>query len=661
MKKSLTLVLALVLVMSLMIIDGIQTSSAASAGFIYRSGRNFMLNGNKFYFMGDNLYYLGMTDSGSVDSKTAAAAGKGVKVMRFWAYSNGTSNSIQPSLGSWNETALRQLDYAVKKCKDNGIYVLLTVSNYWNDYNGGQWYVDQVLGSGQAFSNFYTNSSVKQALKNYINMLVNRTNYYTGVQYKNESAIFAWELMNEPRCPSDTSGTTLYNWVNEMSTYFKNVDSNHLVGVGEEGWKTSDNSNGCDFTRNTGATNIDMGSIHLYPDTWGESLSWCDSFIDDRASSAHNTDGKPLVVGEFGRLSGDGDRDTVYTEWTNRFSSDDIDGAAPWQMETNTAGDWDFAFTSSTATIMQNFANSQAGKCGSGGATPTPGPTPTPSSNLALNKPATASSVEKAGEEANLAFDGNTSTRWGSAYSDPQWIYVDLGATYSIGRVKLTWEAAYAISYKIQVSSDASNWTDAYSTTSGDGGVDDITFTAKSGRYVRMYGTQRYNSNWGYSLYEFEVYQASGATPTPTPTPSGSRNLCLNRTTCDASGYITGEDPYKAFDGSVSNDSKWCYDSSGAKYLRIDLGQTYSITRWVVGHAGAGGETIDYNTKDFQFQQSSDNTNWTVVDSVNGNTANVTDRNVTAFTSRYLKLYITTPTQNGNTAARIYEFEVWGN
>jgi chitinase len=116
--------------------------------------------------------------------------------------------------------------------------------------------------------------------------------------------------------------------------------------------------------------------------------------------------------------------------------------------------------------------------------------------------------------------DGSTSTRWSSAYSDPQWLQVDLGATNTIGRVVLRWEAAYGKSYQIQTSNDATNWTNIYSTTAGDGGVDDITVSG-SGRYVRMYGTVR-ATTWGYSLWELEVY-ASGSGPTSTPGPTATK------------------------------------------------------------------------------------------------------------------------------------------
>jgi hypothetical protein len=124
--------------------------------------------------------------------------------------------------------------------------------------------------------------------------------------------------------------------------------------------------------------------------------------------------------------------------------------------------------------------------------------------NLALNQPTTASSTENAGTPAANATDGNTATRWSSAFSDPQWLQVDLGATHTINQVVLAWETAYGKAYQIQVSPDAVNWTTIYSTTAGPGGTETLNVTG-TGRYVRMYGTQR-GTQYGYSLWEFQVH-----------------------------------------------------------------------------------------------------------------------------------------------------------
>lgn len=130
-------------------------------------------------------------------------------------------------------------------------------------------------------------------------------------------------------------------------------------------------------------------------------------------------------------------------------------------------------------------------------------PVSVPPDNLALGKPVVASSVADDSPAAN-AVDGDVNTRWSSAYSDNEWIYVDLGSVKHLTGVKLSWEAAFGKSYKIQVSNDASSWTDVYSTTSSVGGIEQISFVA-SGRYVRMLGVQR-ATTYGYSLWEFEVY-----------------------------------------------------------------------------------------------------------------------------------------------------------
>ena len=101
--------------------------------------------------------------------------------------------------------------------------------------------------------------------------------------------------------------------------------------------------------------------------------------------------------------------------------------------------------------------------------------------------------------------DGNLSTRWSSEFSDPQWMYVNLGQSYDVARVVLRWETAYGADYLLQISNDASTWTTMRTVTNGVGGVDDLTGLSGSGRYVRMYGTRR-GTQWGYSLWEFEVY-----------------------------------------------------------------------------------------------------------------------------------------------------------
>jgi beta-glucanase (GH16 family) len=152
--------------------------------------------------------------------------------------------------------------------------------------------------------------------------------------------------------------------------------------------------------------------------------------------------------------------------------------------------------------------------------------TTVPSANLALNKPVMTSSNESAAYPGSNAVDGNYTTRWSSAFSDPQWIYVDLQAYVNVNRVKLTWENAYATSFEIDVSPDATNWTSIYSTTTGTGGTNNLTGLSGTGRYVRMYGTVR-KTIYGYSLWEFEVY-GNIFVPTNLTATAGNQQVTLS-------------------------------------------------------------------------------------------------------------------------------------
>jgi acyl-homoserine lactone acylase PvdQ len=125
-------------------------------------------------------------------------------------------------------------------------------------------------------------------------------------------------------------------------------------------------------------------------------------------------------------------------------------------------------------------------------------------SNLALGRPTSASSTQIF-FATGAAVDGDRSTRWSSGWSDNQWIRVDLGTARPVGRVILRWEAAYATSYRIEVSTDGSTWRSVWSTDAGDGDVDNDAFAVTTARYVRMFGVRRATS-YGFSLWELEVY-----------------------------------------------------------------------------------------------------------------------------------------------------------
>ena len=138
--------------------------------------------------------------------------------------------------------------------------------------------------------------------------------------------------------------------------------------------------------------------------------------------------------------------------------------------------------------------------------------------NLSLNSSAKAvASYQDGTYLASNAIDGNSATRWSSDHSnDPNaWIYVDLGARYNVSSASLSWEAAFASAYKLQVSDNATSWTDVTSVTAGKGAVESLS-VGRAARYVRMQGVTP-ATQYGYSLYEFEVYGTPISAGTASP------------------------------------------------------------------------------------------------------------------------------------------------
>jgi len=132
----------------------------------------------------------------------------------------------------------------------------------------------------------------------------------------------------------------------------------------------------------------------------------------------------------------------------------------------------------------------------------------------------TTSSIDDPSRTGEMAVDGNAGTRWGSGWNEPEWIAVDLGAEHDLSRVVIDWETAYASGYEIQTSPDGDTWTTVHTVTDGDGHFDDIELSG-TGRHVRLYATER-ATQWGFSLYELEVYGTPSGQPAPEPVTRGA-------------------------------------------------------------------------------------------------------------------------------------------
>ena len=290
-------------------------------------------------------------------------------------------------------------------------------------------------------------------------------------------------------------------------------------------------------------------------------------------------------------------------------------------------------------------------------------PGTTSQTNLALGKVATADSFCNANEAPAKAVNGSVAggnfDKWCSLGAT-KWLQVDLGSNQSVNRLVVHHAGAGGENaawntrdFNLQVSTNATTWTTVATVTANTANTTTHNFTAVSARYIRLnVTTPTSDGNTAARVYEFEAY---GGAPPPTG------NLALNKPATGSAACNVNEGPAKAVNGSVSggNTDKFCSTAAGTKFLQVDLGANQNVGRFIVRHAGAGGEGATLNTRDFNLQVSTNATTWQTVATVTGNTANVTTHDFAAVSARYLRLNITAPTSTTDAAARIYEFEAY--
>ncbi|KAG0492860.1 hypothetical protein HPP92_006258 [Vanilla planifolia] len=309
----------------LILLLGRPHQAQAWKGFVRTQGIHFMLNGYPFFSNGFNAYWLMSIASDpsrrwKVSEAFGEAARNGLTVARTWAFSDGGSNALQYSPGVYNEQMFKGLDFVVSEARRFGIRLILSLVNNYDNFGGKKQYVQWGRNQGQNIGSddeFFTNAVVKGYYKNHVKTVLTRYNTLTGTAYKDEPIIFAWELMNEPRCLSDSSGNTIQAWITEMAAHVKSIDQNHLLEAGLEGFYGQSSPSelqtnpgfqvGTDFISNNKIPGIDFATLHLYPDQWMPSSSdqsqlqflgkWLEAHIQDAGKVLQ----KPLLLTEFGK------------------------------------------------------------------------------------------------------------------------------------------------------------------------------------------------------------------------------------------------------------------------------------------------------------------------------------------------------------------------
>ncbi|KAI4286380.1 MAG: hypothetical protein L6R35_004364 [Caloplaca aegaea] len=326
-------------------VDLVETTDleARTASIASVNGRLFRIDDKIQYFAGLIPYHA---SDGLVDSSQMAATG--YKVTRVWGF--GTINNPSASYDVYyqvlNSTGqyfnynpsngIARLDYAVAAAEKYGIKIILVLLNNWDALGGINTYTNVYGGT---HNGFYTNAAAQAAYKNYIKFIVTR--------YKHSTAVFSWELCNEPRCPGcDTAIIT--KWAADTSAYIKSLDATHLVSLGDDGWfgpasssylPNNDGSyaysgyEGVDFEKNLAIRTLDFGTVHMYPDQWGYNYSWGSTWIAQHNAVGKKL-GKPVLLEEYAVPDGV-DRVAIARPWQETvLHKTSIAGDLMWQFGT---------------------------------------------------------------------------------------------------------------------------------------------------------------------------------------------------------------------------------------------------------------------------------------------------------------------------------------
>ena len=313
--------------------------SCSQNRFVTVKDGRFVRNGKPYTYIGTNFWY----------GPILASDGRGGDIQRLrWELdalkelgidnlrvlvggdgADGVFSRIEPTLqtapGVYNDTLLVGLDRFLVELGKRDMQAVLYVNNSWEWSGGYGQYLEWATGEKaliplidgywpfmQQMRKFQTSAESQELYFNHLRNIVSRTNSLTGKPYKEDPAIFSWQLGNEPRCFSDDPDVRagFIGWMTEAARIVKEIDPNHMVSTGNEGLFGSEQDP--ELLRQVNLIpGIDYMTIHIWPYNWG----WVqpESLMEDMEGAISKTHdylqlhkelgqelGMPVVAEEFG-------------------------------------------------------------------------------------------------------------------------------------------------------------------------------------------------------------------------------------------------------------------------------------------------------------------------------------------------------------------------
>lgn len=328
-----------------------------AAGFVRVQGRHFALDDARFRFIGANAAVIhGGAHREDLDRVFDAMVADGMTVARVWALGERPADAdpwtrdfaFRVGAEGWVAPSFEHLDRVLEAAGRRGLKLIIVLANRWGDYGGVPQYLQWVgldasmqraLGESASMAAFFEDAEAQSLYLAHVARVVTRINARTGVAYRDDPTVMAWELINESDCaPRDRAA--LLRWTQATARAIHALDRRHLVAAGHIGYSRQAQRE--TWLAVQSLPEVDYADAHAYPTTSfaAQTLANLDDYVDDHAALARNTLQKPLVWGEFGftatqvRHHGQ-PRARWYERFLHRASIDDADGALVWLYTTS--------------------------------------------------------------------------------------------------------------------------------------------------------------------------------------------------------------------------------------------------------------------------------------------------------------------------------------
>lgn len=337
MKHLLIAILVMNLCMTTHADNNVSAKPMVTNGFVEQKDGHLWLDGKEYRFVGTNFWYgpiLGSEGQGGDRGRLLRELDRlhelGIDNLRILVGSDGqhgVKSKVEPTLqkspGVYNDTLLAGLDFLLAEMNKRQMKAVLYLNNSW-EWSGGYGYYLEQVGLGKSplplvdgynayvehVRQFATNERAHQLFYDYVRFIVSRQNRYTSLYYKDDPAIMAWQIGNEPRAFGEAEKQPFAKWLREASALISSIDDRHLISIGSEGLVGCD-GDGALYEQISSDPNIDYLTVHVWPYNW----QWArkDSLMADIPIVCQKTETylqqhfdiarqlhKPLVVEEFG-------------------------------------------------------------------------------------------------------------------------------------------------------------------------------------------------------------------------------------------------------------------------------------------------------------------------------------------------------------------------